>query len=94
MTAAQLIVRCREKGRDLICAGQMLAVRDIMEALCWSVSELAKRSGVSASMLFEMLRLDKFPTSDKLGRLARAFGMKLYVLDAFAELELEAEITL
>lgn len=55
-----------------------------MARLGWSINDLARASGVSRQMLKSILALEKFPTADRLERLAMELGMKLHELDEAA----------
>ena len=55
-----------------------------MARLGRSINDLARASGVSRQMLKSILALEKFPTADRLERLAMELGMKLHELDEAA----------
>jgi plasmid maintenance system antidote protein VapI len=81
----QVILKCKSEQRDLICAGLVLAVQKLMLRFGWPITVLAAESHVSASHLSEFLRLEKFLSHHLAKRVARAFGLKLAVLDKMAE---------
>ena len=72
-------------GRAPICAGQVLAVMELMKKKGWNLTQLAGQSGVSRSHLSDFLCLKKFFTTHFVYLIARAFGLKVSVLDALAE---------
>jgi len=90
LTREQVIARCVAQKRSLICAGQVLAVMELMRCVGWTITRLAQQSRVSASHLSEFLRVDGFFTSDCAFRVAHAFGLKLSTLDHLAENHVEA----
>ena len=67
--------------------GQSLAarLRAEREARGWSLSDLARHSGVSRAMISKIERADASPTAALLGRLSGAFGLTLSTLLARAE---------
>jgi len=81
----KVVEQCLKDERDLICAGQVLAVQMLMEAAGWPIKVLAEKSKVSASHLSEFLRMKKFLTCQLMRRIARAFGLKLSQMDHLAE---------
>ncbi len=81
----RVVEQCLKDGRDLICAGQVLAVQKLMQAAGWPIAVLAKRAHVSVSHLSEFLRLKKFLTCQLMRRIAGAFGLKLSQVDHLAE---------
>ena len=82
--AVALLRLCQERHRSFICAGQVVVLEAAMASLKWSINYLARASGVSRQMLKSILALEKFPTADRLPRLAMALGMKLHELDEAA----------
>ncbi|WP_372518029.1 helix-turn-helix domain-containing protein [Solirubrobacter ginsenosidimutans] len=67
---------------DEALAAAVLAAR---EALGWSTSALAERSGVSRAMIAKIERAEAQPTAALLGRLSGALGLTLSELIARAE---------
>jgi transcriptional regulator with XRE-family HTH domain len=67
---------------DEALAAAVLAAR---EALGWSASALAERSGVSRAMIAKIERAEAQPTAALLGRLSGALGLTLSELIARAE---------
>jgi hypothetical protein len=94
LTPKQVFQLCRESCHALICAGQVLAVMDLMLRAGWPIGVLAQRAHVSESHLSEFLRLKKFFTTDIVSRVAAAFGLKLSKLDELAEEKVEKEDSL
>ena len=85
LTPQQVIQRCQESCHELICAGQVLAVMDLMRLAGWPIGVLAERAHISESHLSEFLRVKKFFTTHLVSRVAGAFGLKLWKLDQLAE---------
>jgi hypothetical protein len=94
LSPQQVFQRCRGSARALICAGQVLAVMDLMRQRGWPIGVLAARAHISESHLSEFLRVQKFFTTDMASRLAEAFGLKLSRLDELAEDKVEHEDSL
>ncbi len=90
----EILKLCRESGHEMICAGWVLVVRDLMVGAGWPNAVLAAKAGVSASFLSECLRLEKFFTLHVGRRIARAFGLKQSQVDQLAEKKVEAEDSL
>ena len=65
---------------------------DMMQAMGWTMLEVARRSGVSHSMIADVLRLRSFFTTDKLSRVVAAFGLQLHEFDLLAAYELAEEV--
>lgn len=91
-TPTQVIERCRAKHYCLVCAGQVLALRDLMQEFGWNISELAGHSGVSRSMISEVLSLDTLATTPILNALAESFGLELFAFGFIAHLALLGEL--
>jgi len=81
----KVVEQCLKDERDLICAGQVLAVQKLMMAAQWPIAVLSSKSHVSKSHLSEFLRLKKFLTCQLMRRVAGAFGLKLSQMDQLAE---------
>lgn len=92
LTRAQVIARCRECNHQLICAGQVLALMDMMRVMGWTMLEVAARSGVSHSMIADVLRMRAFFTTDKLSRVVGAFGLEMHEFDRLAMYEVGCEV--
>lgn len=61
------------------------SLRQTREALGWSLTDLAQRSGISRAMIHKVERGDSSPTAKLLGRLSGAFGLSISALLARAE---------
>ena len=85
----QVIQRCQDSCHSPICAGQVLAVMELMRLAGWPIRALAQRAQISESHLSEFLRVKKFFTTDLISRVAGAFGLKLWELDQLAEQKLK-----
>lgn len=85
LTLKQVLQRCRDCGREMICAGEVLVVMELMRLAGWSIAELAERSTVSESHLSDFLNVRKFLTTHSARRIARAFRLPLSCLDTLAE---------
>ncbi len=79
-----LLRLCQKRHRSFICAGQVVVLEVAMARQKWSINDMARASGVSRQMLKSILALEKFPTADRLERLAMSLGMKLHELDEAA----------
>lgn len=90
LTREQVCQRCQEGQHEMICAGQVLAVMELMRCAGWPIAVLARRARVSASHLSEFLRVESFLTVECAFRVARAFGLRLSTLVHLAEDHLEA----
>jgi|JI6StandDraft_1071083.scaffolds.fasta_scaffold01903_4 hypothetical protein len=94
LSPEEILKLCRDSGHEMICAGWVLVVRDLMVGAGWPNAVLADKAGVSASFLSECLRMDKFFTLHVGRRIARAFGLKQSQVDQLAEKKVEAEDSL
>ena len=92
LTREQVFQKCRDKKRRLICAGEVLALRDLMELHGWSTRELAERSQVSRQMISPFLNLERFPTSEVVDQMASPFGMELFEFAMLACFVVWAEV--
>ena len=92
LTREQVIARCVDSHHRLICAGQVLALMDIMQVMGWTMLEVAHRSGVSHSMIADVLRLRAFFTTDRLSCVVEAFGLELHEFDRLAMYEVLGEV--
>ena len=94
LTPAQVVQLCVQRERRLICAGQVLALKELMRETGWTIAEVARRSRVSRAMISEFLRFQAFPTSELMSRLAEAFKLELYEFNLLAKYAVEAEVSL
>jgi ribosome-binding protein aMBF1 (putative translation factor) len=94
LTREQVFRKCLEKKHRLICAGEVLALMDLMEARGWSIQEVAEHSRISRQMISAMLSLERFPTAEVVAILSGAFGLKLFEFDLLAEFEVAGEVPL
>ncbi|MBE7495333.1 MAG: helix-turn-helix transcriptional regulator [Verrucomicrobiaceae bacterium] len=85
LTEEQVFHRCEQRKHSRICAGQVLALRDLMCRAGWSIKALAGHANVSISHLSDFLNVKKFFTTECLFRVARAFGLLLSRFDKMAE---------
>ncbi|MFO1482353.1 MAG: helix-turn-helix transcriptional regulator [Verrucomicrobiaceae bacterium] len=85
LTPEQVLQRCRENGREVVCAGVVMVVMELMRLTGWSITELAERSRVSESHLSEFLSVRKFFTLHSSRRVARAFRLPLSCVVILAE---------
>jgi len=92
LTREQVFQKCRAKKHRLICAGEVLALRDLMELRGWSIVELAEHSHVSRQMISAFLNLERYPTSEVVDMLACPFGLELFEFDLLACLEARGEV--
>ena len=77
----------KDASASIVRLEQSLAarLRTEREARGWSLSDLAKHSGVSRAMINRVERAQASPTATLLGRLSGAFGLTLSTLLARAE---------
>lgn len=92
LTSEEVLRRCRTANRAMVCAGQVIVLITLLERSGWPVVKLAKRAGVSRQLLGAVLAVNKFPTTDKWWRVARAFGLRLHQFDKKAEQEADAAL--
>ncbi len=92
LSREQVFRKCRAKKHRLICAGEVLALMDLMEQRGWSILELAEHSHVSRQMISAFLNLERFPTSEVVDQLACPFGLELFEFDQLACFEVRAEV--
>ena len=90
LTGEELLKRCLDCKRCPLFAGQVLALRSMMDACGWEVADLVRRSKLPRSTVEAMLSLRRFSSVDTLVALAKAFGWELYELDRLAAVELRA----
>ena len=94
LSPAEVFALCRQAGRCQICAGQVLALRDLMQCFGWTIKQLAQCSQVSRTMISAILRVLKFPTADITARLSACFGLELYEFDLLAKWAVDEEVPL
>jgi antitoxin component HigA of HigAB toxin-antitoxin module len=94
LTREQVFQKCLAKKHRLICAGEVLALRDLMELRGWSILELARHAQVSRQMISAFLNLERFPTAEVVDMLACPFGMELFEFDLLATFEVRGEVPL
>jgi hypothetical protein len=94
LSPEEILKLCRDSGHEMICAGHVLVTMDLMLAHGWPNALVADKAHISKSHLSEFLRLEKFFTTDKTRRLARAFDLKLSKMDELAEDKVEKEDSL
>jgi hypothetical protein len=92
LTREQVFRKCRAKKHRLICAGEVLALMDLMEMRGWTILELAEHSHVSRQMISAILNVERFPTSEVVDQLAFPFGLELFEFDQLACYEVRAEV--
>ncbi|MFN0079180.1 MAG: helix-turn-helix domain-containing protein [Prosthecobacter sp.] len=93
LTPVQVWQQVLGSGREIIRAGQILAVMALMQERGWTIAELAERSKVSESHLSDFLNVKTCLSWHYAWRVARAFGLKLSVLDQRAEQEVAAKVS-
>jgi hypothetical protein len=89
----EVVRRCREKPHDMLCAGEVLALMDLMLLFHYTIKRLHELSGVARSMIHDMLVMEALPTNDTVGRLARAFGMEAIEFHLLGFFTLRAEVS-
>lgn len=93
LTLEQVLQRCRKLGHCLWVAGQVLALRALMEARNWTILELAERSGVPRSHLSEILVLKTTASTRVQHILAETFGFELFEFHLLTFFSLRAEVS-
>ncbi len=71
---AEVIPLCQEKHRPLICAGQVLALMDLMEAEQCTMNHLHDMSKIGYATIYNFLGLETFPGTPVLAKLLLALG--------------------
>ena len=76
--------RCAELELDPLCAGEVLALMDLMELRGCCILGLHESAGVARSMIAGILKLTKFPTTPVRLRLLRALKANAVEFEAMA----------
>jgi len=90
----EIIRRCREKPHDMLCAGEALALMDLMQMFHYNIKKLHELSGVARSMISGVLAMEAVMTNDTVGKLARTFGMETIEFHLLGLYTLRAEVPL
>jgi hypothetical protein len=86
---AKVIPLCREKHEPLICAGQVLALMDLMEAEQCTMYHLHKMTDVGYATIYDFLGLETFPGTPVLVKLVLALGYELWEFTWIAHLSVK-----
>ncbi|MEZ5387709.1 MAG: hypothetical protein R3F13_19545 [Prosthecobacter sp.] len=93
LSRAEIIQRCREKPHDMLCAGEALALMDLMSRFHLTIKGLHESSGVTRSMIRDLLTMEAVMTNDTVGKLARAFELETIEFHLLGFYTLRAEVT-
>ena len=74
LARAKVILLCLKKQRPLICAGQVLALMDLMEAEQCTMNHLHDMSNIGYATIYNFLKLGTFPGTPVLFKLVVALG--------------------
>lgn len=66
-----------KKQLELVCIAMVVVMKRLRKKRCWSLEELARRSGVSAQMLSYLERKERRATLPVIDRISRAFHLKI-----------------
>jgi hypothetical protein len=94
ISRAEVVRRCREGGHDMLAAGVVLALMDLMTQHHYCIKRLHEDSGVSRSMIHDTLIMAKEPSTDIVGRLGKVFGMDAFEFYLLGHYTLLAEVSL
>ncbi|MFO1481860.1 MAG: hypothetical protein U1F71_00715 [Verrucomicrobiaceae bacterium] len=94
LTPQEVVEACRRQGRALFCAGQVLALRELMRLHDCNTLQLAERSRVSYAMIHAVLNVERFPTTDRLVPMVVSLGQEMHEFDLLAKYSLTAEVSL
>ena len=75
LTPEQTLRLCKDKGHCPMVAGQILALRSLMEQCGWTILETAEHSQISRPMISEMLNVQTCASTNTINTLACTFGM-------------------
>ncbi|MBK8039880.1 MAG: hypothetical protein IPK22_22515 [Verrucomicrobiaceae bacterium] len=89
----EIVRRCREKPHDMLCAGEALALMDLMEQEHLTIKRLHELSKVSRSMIHDVLTMEAVMTNDTVAKLGRPFGMEAIEFHLLGHFTLRAEVS-
>ena len=77
----------------MLCAGEALALMDLMSLFHLTIKGLHESSGVTRSMIRDLLTMEAVMTNDTVGKLARAFELETIEFHLLGFYTLRAEVT-
>ena len=92
-TEKEVIERCKELGRDPICAMMVLAVRAAMCRRRWTILELSEKSDVPRSTITEFLNQDTVPGVNVPFQLGASLGLDEVELVLLGKLAMRGEVS-
>lgn len=88
----EIVRRCRERPHDMLCAGEALALMDLMQERHLTILGLHKLTNVARSMISDVLSMEAVMTNDTVGKLGGAFGMEAIEFHLLGHFTLRAEV--
>ena len=89
----EILQRCREKPHDMLCAGEAMALMDLMQEHHLTIKGLHERSQVARSMIHDILCMEAVTTNDTVAKLGRPFGMEAIEFRLLGFFTLRAEVS-
>ena len=77
----------------MLCAGEALALMDLMTRFHLTAKQLHEISGVARSMIRDILLMEAVPTNDTVAKLGRSFGLETIEFHLLGFFTLRAEVT-
>ncbi|MFN0075464.1 MAG: hypothetical protein ACKVY0_03205 [Prosthecobacter sp.] len=89
----EIIQRCRAKPHDMLCAGEALALMDLMIHFHLTIKKLHELTHVARSMIHDILCMEAVTTNDTVAKLGRPFGMQAIEFHLLGFFTLRAEVS-
>ena len=89
----EIVRRCREKPHDMLCAGEALAVMDLMIHFHLTIKGMHEQTQVTRSMIHDILTMEAVMTNDTAGKLGRPFGLDAFGFHLLGYYTLRAEVS-
>ena len=89
----EIVRRCRQKPHDMLCAGEALAVMDLMIRFHLTIKGLHEQTLVARSMIHDILTMEAVMTNDTAGKLGRPFGLDAFGFHMLGYFTLRAEVS-
>lgn len=89
----EIVRRCRVKPHDLLCAGEALALMDLMSQFHLTIKRLHDLTGVARSMIHDILTMEAITTNDTVAKLGRPFGLTAFGFRLLGYFTLRAEVS-
>jgi hypothetical protein len=93
ISRAEIIRRCREKPHDMLCAGEAMALMDLMQKHHLTIKGLHELSHVARSMIHDILCMEAVTTNDTVAKLGRPFGLETIEFHLLGHYTLRAEVS-